>query len=387
MNISTTSITRFAATAVAGTALALAATADADARSPKHSPVKRALKSAKADHERAPAPAEWKVTSTQLPNGGEIEYVDTDGDGRVDLIVMDLDGDNDPDRAFVLGDNDGDGQTDVILVDEDGDGDFDLGALDRDRDGKFDTRWVDRNGDGKWQSGEIERIKPDKGARKPGKRGGKVYKLRFDRCRSVHRARTCLVRSPHRVFGLPAKRLRLPAPNQPLPVQQQDPQPQPQPQPRPQPPVVTPLGAFDADGDGEKETVLGDEGLANGQGHWADDDRDGDADGVTVGTHGGTGSAGAHNLDNDPKDEELVLTDPGLAPGQVLLLDIDRDGDPDVVWVGTHGGAELGGAEDLDNDPADKEIVVYDPMLPAGQSHTTDVDRDGDADVKVIGTR
>jgi hypothetical protein len=362
MTLSCTRLTRLAATAAAGTALAIGAAADADARSPKHRIAKRMLKEARLD--------------LKPP--------------RTHAIRADLDGDGDVDRIFVLSDTDGDGKIDTVMVDVDADGDLDYGALDGNRDGRFDARWVDKDGDGRTDDNEIEEIESSSQASRTGTRG-KVHKVRFDRCLSVKRVRRCLVHSPHRVFGLRANRFRFvplplpvpPAPQQPAPPAQQ-PEPQPQPQPKPAP---VPFGTFDADGDGEKETAIGDPTVASPRSRATYDDGDLDADGVEVGTLGGVTLGGVHNIDNDPKDDELVLLDPTLPPGQVREFDVEPDHDADVIFVGVMGGVEFGGVDDIDNDPTEKEIILYDPNLAVGQIRIYHLDTDGDPDVKVIGTK
>ena len=41
------------------------------------------------------------------------------------------------------------------------------------------------------------------------------------------------------------------------------------------------------------------------------------------------------NLDNDPKDTEIVLEDPNLPPNRSYGIDLDGDGDHDIIVVGT----------------------------------------------------
>jgi len=61
------------------------------------------------------------------------EYVDTDGDGKLDMAASDTNADGLVDT--VVGDTDGDGKIDTGVTDMDGDGEVDLVAVDTDGDG------------------------------------------------------------------------------------------------------------------------------------------------------------------------------------------------------------------------------------------------------------
>lgn len=162
-------------------------------------------------------------------------------------------------------------------------------------------------------------------------------------------------------------------------------------------------GTADTDGDGEGETVVADPTLDPGQTITANPDRDRDRDGrpddhdpdvVWVGTRGGGRTAGAGDVDGDG-DEEVVVEDPTLAPGQTISVNTDRDpdvdtrpddSDADVIWVGTQGGGTVVGIGDDDGD-GDAEITVEDPTLDRGTTLRTDLDGDGDVDLVRVGTR
>jgi hypothetical protein len=81
---------------------------------------------------------------------GNIETLDTDGDGVVDTINHDVDGDGITDMSTKMSDIDGDGITDTIATDYDGDGiaDTTTNMLDTDGDGITDTITRDLDGDG-----------------------------------------------------------------------------------------------------------------------------------------------------------------------------------------------------------------------------------------------
>jgi hypothetical protein len=81
---------------------------------------------------------------------GNVEALDTDGDGIVDTINRDLDGDGITDMSTKMTDVDGDGITDTIATDYDGDGiaDTTTNMLDTDGDGITDTITRDIDGDG-----------------------------------------------------------------------------------------------------------------------------------------------------------------------------------------------------------------------------------------------
>ena len=66
--------------------------------------------------------------------------------------------------------------------------------------------------------------------------------------------------------------------------------------------------------------------------------------------------------------------------------DLDGDGDPDVVRVGTSGGGVVTDISDVDGD-GDDEVTVSDPTLGPGQTDGASIDgpQDTDADVRWVG--
>jgi len=81
---------------------------------------------------------------------GNVETLDTDGDGVIDTINRDVDGDGITDISTKMSDTDGDGITDTIATDYDGDGiaDTTTKMMDTDGDGITDTITRDLDGDG-----------------------------------------------------------------------------------------------------------------------------------------------------------------------------------------------------------------------------------------------
>ena len=102
-----------------------------------------------------------------------------------------------------------------------------------------------------------------------------------------------------------------------------------------------------------------------------------------------------HPDDTDPDaDEEIIVEDPTLGTGQTqtahadLNPDGDRnvdDADADIVWVGTREGGRISDVSDRDGD-GDDEIVFDDPTLPLGTDLRVDLDGDGDPDLIRVGT-
>jgi hypothetical protein len=138
--------------------------------------------------------------------------------------------------------------------------------------------------------------------------------------------------------------------------------------------------------------VQGDPTLAPGQTYVRPDGT------IVVGTQGGGQVSGTGNLDSDPNDTEVMVTDPTLPAGQVVKKDLDNDGaplrpgqsggtavvptgpeDPDIIWIGTGGGSRVTGTGNLDSDPNDVEVTIEVPGLST--PIYVDVDRDGDPDI------
>ena len=84
--------------------------------------------------------------------------VDTDKNGKDDMLLMDVDEDGVYDLAFVdenedgefdflVGDLNNDGETDLLIYDKDENGSFEYFVIDTDFDGRWDTSGVDTDGD------------------------------------------------------------------------------------------------------------------------------------------------------------------------------------------------------------------------------------------------
>jgi hypothetical protein len=279
-----------------------------------------------------------------LPNGAKMRMVDFNGDGKWDTFLFDW--------------ND--------------DGVWDAGAVDCDRDGKFDYRWTDKNGDGEPEPGELT---PLRGPRADDTCVVAKRAYKSSRCR----------KHPHRILGLRRRpNLRFvgstqPAPQLPAPQQQQA---DPQPQSTPAPPAPTGMTA-DVNGDGTPDAVSTDGGRTSNTSYFADGAQ---SDEVVVGTKDGGKVHGKANVDNDPRDEEIILEEPNLSPNESHGMDLDGDGDHDVIVIGTEGGAKVVETGNADNDPSDVEIFVEDPNRSSNESYGIDTDGDGDHDVMVFGT-
>jgi hypothetical protein len=135
------------------------------------------------------------------------------------------------------------------------------------------------------------------------------------------------------------------------------------------------------------ETINQDANLLPNQGYGIDLDHDGDFDVVVVGTRNGARVDGTANVDNDRTEVEVIMEDPNLPPNQSYGIDLDGDGDHDIIVIGTQGGARVVGTGNVDNDPNDTEILVEDPNIFPNQSYGIDLDGDGDHDIIVTGTR
>ncbi|MEW6582242.1 MAG: hypothetical protein AB1416_05740 [Actinomycetota bacterium] len=306
-----------------------------------------------------------------------------------------------------LADLNGDGRVDVVLVDWQPDGTWDAGLVDRDRDGVFDVRWTDANGDGKPQKGEltpipviddtwahldgvsgrpVSALAPRTSAvacRRPAKAG--THRTRVvcadARCRAAAKVRCSGTSLPPRLSrrlvalaDAPTRASDAPVPTEMVPLDLVG---------APAPERLT----VDVDGDGEGEVVGTDGAIFPNQTYASDLDGDGDRDQVTVGTAGGGRVAGTGNVDNDPKDTEVIVEDPCLFPNQSYGIDLDGDGDIDLVVIGTKGGGKVTGTGNVDNDGGEAEVIVEDPGIFPNQTYTLDLDGDGDPDVVVTGTR
>jgi len=165
------------------------------------------------------------------------------------------------------------------------------------------------------------------------------------------------------------------------------------------PTLADPPVASNVDNDpGDNEAVSTDSTRSPAQSSASDDDADGDIDRITVGTHSTTPGGDAcevestegDSVDNDATESEVVVSDPEYSPGQSYGVDMDGDGDYDIIVVGTYSesGEEEGEVVtigDVDGD-GDDDVVVSDPNLPPGvEGERDDVDGDGDNDVYSVG--
>jgi len=231
-------------------------------------------------------------------------------------------------------------KTKTVLIDWEKDGKWDAGVTDVDGDGVMDFRWVDSpKGDGKPQPGELKRIPkpdPDKICALPPAAGPAAVastqrRPARRRCLEQRRAALRLLRA--------AGRGRAPEPAQPVaanvpapPASEHVPAPLAAANPKP---GCAGTREADIDGDGEAELVGTDGNVPANNSHATDLDGDGDKDCVAVGAKDGAKIACIANVDNDPRDQEIVVEDPNVAPANSYGVDLDGDGDHDVVVVGT----------------------------------------------------
>jgi len=140
----------------------------------------------------------------------------------------------------------------------------------------------------------------------------------------------------------------------------------------------------DMDDDGETEMVMHDPKLTLKQSYGRDLDQDGDPDIMVIGTYGNVKIQQAVDLDGDGEKEMIVLN-PKQSSGIQVGWDMDRDDDLDLVSMGSKGGVKIIKASDLDND-GEKELIVLDPSLGKGKYKKYDIDHDGDIDIIVYGS-
>lgn len=96
---------------------------------------------------------------------------------------------------------------------------------------------------------------------------------------------------------------------------------------------------------------------------------------------------GEADVDNDPEELEVVLSEEELPAGRHQAEDEDEDGDFDRLIVGVGGGARLLGWRDFDGLSPEVEVFVSDPTRPTGTLKQTDVDGDGDAEILWVGVQ
>lgn len=137
------------------------------------------------------------------------------------------------------------------------------------------------------------------------------------------------------------------------------------------------LGGLDQDGDGELELIVEDPrqdaGTAVG---WLLDTGDEDVDLVVVG-RGGPAGALLVDLDGDG-EQEVVASAPHLADGAVARIDLDQDSDQDVLLIGGLPRAYL----DIDND-GEREVIA-ERGGTAGTVSTGSLESPADGDDDVI---
>ncbi len=148
--------------------------------------------------------------------------------------------------------------------------------------------------------------------------------------------------------------------------------------------VAAPLSGsapLDNDPDDEPETYQGIEDLDPGDSRTESDDGGNGFAVLEFGIRGGGSVFGWTDLDGDPREVELVVSDPTLAADDVRQADADDDDDPEVVWVGTQGSdvdgdgqvireeaGSVAGMIDIDGD-GNTEIIVQDTTRPLGEFH------------------
>jgi hypothetical protein len=150
---------------------------------------------------------------------------------------------------------------------------------------------------------------------------------------------------------------------------------------------ATRFADLDADGDGELEILVTVGSLAPEASSTVNVDCDSDPDLLLIGSRDAGGAAGgsrvmgAFEIDGDG-ELDVVLFDPTRRRDRSLVVDMDQDGDPDLVVVGAAGGATLafGGVADIDFD-GDVELRLLTEDLPPGTTFGIDVDGDGDPDL------
>ena len=145
-------------------------------------------------------------------------------------------------------------------------------------------------------------------------------------------------------------------------------------------------GVVDLDGDGELEIVVESPDLSTGTALGRDlGDADTDDDVIFVAAFDNQGAAFAVDLDGDG-ELEIVVDDTSGTAGTVITRDLgDVDTDDDVVFVGTAGGGAVVAVADLDGD-GEQEVAAEISTLAPGTVFTRDLgDADTDSDVIFVG--
>ena len=140
----------------------------------------------------------------------------------------------------------------------------------------------------------------------------------------------------------------------------------------------------DMDDDGEQEMVMHDPKLTTEQSYGRDLDQDGDPDIMVIGTHGNVKIQQPVDLDGDG-EKEMIMLNPKQSSAIQVGWDMDRDQDLDLISIGSRGGAKVLQSTDIDND-GEKELILLDPSIGKGKMRKYDIDHDGDIDIRVYGS-
>ena len=147
-----------------------------------------------------------------------------------------------------------------------------------------------------------------------------------------------------------------------------------------------------------QETVQPDPTLDVGGFRLLDTNGDGLDDEVRVGTKTSVGFPdatliGTGQVDGDPFDVEILKLDPTLLIGFTNVVDLDGDGDIDLICIGIRNpdaageNATVVGVANVLGDAAEHEIIKQDPTLDIGFTAEKDIDGDGDIDLICVGIR
>lgn len=146
------------------------------------------------------------------------------------------------------------------------------------------------------------------------------------------------------------------------------------------------LGFDELDGvDPGVEILVSDEArlAANSRTSWANPDPNFSV--LFAGTLNGGRVAWGGSLDNNPKDNEVIIEDPAMAKRTWATMELDQDMDFEVIRVGT--SAPIKAQANLafvfaPEKPNERFAQIIDDDLLPGQSVPLDVDADGDTDIE-----
>jgi len=142
----------------------------------------------------------------------------------------------------------------------------------------------------------------------------------------------------------------------------------------------------DIDGDEEEEIVVTDAERDPRKSESVDIDGDGDPDIVVLGTKDGAERKDDFEEGIFDEEKEIVVEDPNRDADKTTGVDLDGDGDPDIIILGTKDDVKRSDNTDIDGDGED-EIVLEDPDRKPDDPEKIDLDGDGDADVIILGTK